>query len=336
MQRWIFGRQGKRASRMCQDRNPCFATFPFAMTSQLLSATLSSRANGRAMASMIGAMACFVLNDALVKHVSQSMASVQLIFLRGLMASALVLLVAHRLGALRQASALLHPRVALRAAVDACATLLYLLSLFRLPIGNATAINLAAPLFMTVFAVLFMGERAGRARWSAVVLGFAGVLCIVQPSGDGFNAWSLLCLLGTLFHATRDLLTRRIDPVIPSIIITLATALAVTLLAGCLTLFSGWPPFAPGDLALLGVAAAFLATGYFLLVQCMRAGEVSLTAPFRYSAVLFAMLLGYALWGEVPSGWAWLGIALLVGSGLYMLHSERGRLRAAALDAQPE
>ena len=191
------------------------------------------------MASMIGAMACFVLNDALVKHVSESMASAQLIFLRGLMASALVLLVAHRLGALRQASALLHPRVALRAAVDACATVLYLLALFRLPIGNATAINLAAPLFMTVFAVLFMGERAGRARWSAVVLGFAGVLCIVQPSGDGFNAWSLLCLLGTLFHATRDLLTRGMDPVIPSIIVTLATALAVTVLAGCLTLFSG-------------------------------------------------------------------------------------------------
>ena len=86
----------------------------------------------------------------------------------------------------------------------------------------------------------------------------------------------------------------------------------------------------------MGVAAAFLATGYFVLVQCMRAGEVSLTAPFRYSAVLFAMLLGYALWGEVPSGWAWLGIALLVGSGLYMLLSERGRLRPATLDAQPE
>ena len=306
------------------------------MTSQPLSSGSSSRANGRAIATMIGAMGCFVVNDALVKHVSQSVPSAQLIFLRGLMASALVLLVAHRLGALRQARAVLHPRVALRGAVDACATVMYLLALFRLPIANATAINLAAPLFMTVFAVLFMGERAGMARWSAVVLGFAGVLCIGQPSGDGFNAWALLCLLGTLFHAARDLMTRRIDPAIPSIIITLATALAVTLLAACLTLASGWQAIAPGDLGLLGVAAAFLASGYLLLVQCMRAGEVSLTAPFRYTAVLFAMLLGYAIWNEVPSGWAWLGIALLVGSGLYMLHSERGRIRAAALDAQPE
>ncbi|WP_158100876.1 DMT family transporter [Variovorax sp. JS1663] len=282
-------------------------------------------------------MACFVSNDALVKHVSQSMPAAQLIFLRGLMASALVLLVAHRLGALRQLSAVLHPRVALRGAIDACATVLYLLSLFRLPIGNATAINLAAPLFMTVFAVLFLGERAGAARWAAVVLGFVGVICIVQPSGDDFNAWALLCLLGTLFHAMRDLMTRRIDPAIPSIIITLATALAVTLLAGCLSLLGEWQPMAGADLALLGVAAAFLASGYFLLVQCMRTGEVSLTAPFRYMAVIFAMLLGYAIWDEVPNGWAWLGIALLVGSGLYMLYSERGRSRAAAaLDAQPE
>ena len=299
-------------------------------------ASASARANGRAIATMIGAMGCFVLNDATVKHVSQSMPSAQLIFLRGLMASVLVLLVAHRLGALRQASAVLHPRVALRGAVDACATMMYLLSLFRLPIANATAINLAAPLFMTVFAVLFLGERAGMARWAAVVLGFAGVLCVVQPSGDDFNAWALLCLLGTLFHAARDLMTRRIDPAIPSIVITLATALAVTLLSGCLTLLSGWQAFASGDLALLGIAAAFLASGYFLLVQCMRAGEVSLTAPFRYTAVLFAMLLGYAMWNEAPGGWAWLGTALLVGSGLYMLHSERGRTRAAALDAQPE
>lgn len=301
-----------------------------------LPSTPSSRENGRAVATMIGGMACFVTNDALVKHVSQSMPAAQLIFLRGAMATVLVLLVAYRLGALRQAVALLQPRVALRGAVDACATMMYLLALFHLPLANATAINLAAPLFMTVFAVIFLGERAGVARWCAVALGFVGVLFVVQPSREGFNAWSLLCLAGTLFHATRDLMTRRIDSSVPSIIITLATALAVTLLSGALTLRSGWQPFGLRELTLLGVAAVFLASGYFLLVQCMRAGEVSLTAPFRYTAVLFAMLLGYAIWGEVPSGWAWIGTALLVGSGLHMLHSESSSRRAATLDAQPE
>ena len=306
------------------------------MISPPLSTPHTSRANAQAIATMVGAMTCFVINDALVKHVSQSLPSAQLIFLRGLMASLLVLLGAQRLGVLNRARDVFNPRVALRGAIDACATMLYLLSLFQLPIANATAINLAAPLFMTVFAVLFMGERAGPARWGAVLLGFVGVLCIVQPRGDGFNAWALLCLLGTLFHAARDLLTRRIDPAIPSIIITLATALAVTVLSGGLSLAYGWQAFGLRELALLGVAAAFLASGYLLLVQCMRSGEVSLTAPFRYSSVLVAALLGFLVWNEVPSAWAWAGIALLVGSGLYMLHSERGRVRAAALDAQPE
>lgn len=281
-------------------------------------------------------MACFVTNDALAKHVSQFLPSAQLIFLRGLMATALVLLVAHRMNAIVHLGAMLRPRVALRGAVDACATMVYLLSLFRLPLANATAINLAAPLFMTLFAVFFMGERAGAARWWALVLGFAGVLCVVQPSRDGFNAWALMCLLGTVLHATRDLLTRRIDPAVPSIIITLATALAVTGLSGGIALLSDWHPFTLMDLALLAIAAAFLASGYLLLVQCMRTGEISLTAPFRYTAVLFAMFLGFIVWNEVPSASGWLGIVLLVASGLYMLHSERGRTRATALEAQPE
>ncbi len=281
-------------------------------------------------------MACFVVNDAMVKHISTSMPSAQLIFMRGVMATALVLLAARQSGALGKIRAVLQPRVALRGAIDACATMIYLMSLFRLPIANATAINLAAPLFMTVFAVLCMGERAGATRWAVLGVGFAGVLCIVQPGSDGFNVWSLVCLLGTLFHAARDLLTRRIDPAIPSVIVTLATAVAVTLLSGAFTLASGWQAFALGDLTLLGVAAVFLSCGYFLLVQCMRTGEVSFTAPFRYSAVLFATLLGFIVWGETPSVWGWLGIVLLIGSGLYMLHAEQARHPIASRNANPD
>ncbi len=282
-------------------------------------------------------MAGFVVNDAIVKHVSEGMPSAQLIFLRGVLASLLVLGMACALGVRRQLRHVLQPRVASRAAVDACATVMYLLSLFHLPLGNATAINLAAPLFMVVFAVWFLKERPGTARWLAVAVGFAGVLCVVQPRSDGFNAWALLCLAGTLFHATRDLLTRRIDPAIPSIVVTLSTAVAVTLLSGAMSLAQGWQPFAPVQLAWLAAASVFLVAGYFLIIQCMRQGEVSLTAPFRYSALLFAVVLGYGVWGDVPNAWAWCGIALLVGSGLYVVHDQRGRTARAqrlALEAQ--
>ncbi len=274
---------------------------------------------------MMGAMGCFVTNDALVKFASQSMPSAQLIFIRGFMSVLLVLAVAHALGATPRLREAARGWVAVRALVDAIATMLYLGSLFHLPIGNATAINLAAPLFMTLFAALFMGERVRGARWLAVGLGFLGVLLVIQPRAEGFNTWALVCLLGTLFHAARDLMTRRIHAGIPSILITLATAVAVTVVSGVGSLLQGWRPFGLFEFGLLALASVFLTGGYYFIINSMRHGEMTLVAPFRYSGLLFALVLGYGIWGEVPNALAWFGIALLIGSGLYVLVSEKRR-----------
>ncbi|MFT3819029.1 MAG: DMT family transporter [Rubrivivax sp.] len=279
----------------------------------------------RAIALMVGACACFATNDALVKFVSQSLPTAQVIVLRSLIAAALILLVALRTGATREWRAALGPRVLARSAADACGTSMYLLSLFHLPLANATAINLAAPVFMTLLAVLLLGERASAARWAAVGIGFAGVLAVVQPAGDSFNAWALLCVAGTLLHAVRDLVTRRIDRAVPSLMIALSSAVALGLAGGAMLPWQGWQPVAGWHLALLAAAAALLTSAYLMLIGSLRRAEISLTAPFRYSALLFAALLGYGVWGQVPDAWAWAGIALLVGSGLSMVHGERGR-----------
>lgn len=284
-------------------------------------------ANRRGIVCMVGAMGCFVTNDALVKFASQGMPGAQLIFIRGLMSVLLVLAVAHALGATARMREATRGWVAGRALVDAAATMLYLGSLFHLPIANATAINLAAPLFMTVFAALFMAERVRGARWLAVGVGFLGVLLVIQPRAEGFNAWALVCLLGTLFHAARDLMTRRIHAGIPSILITLATAVAVTVVSGVGSLLQGWQPFGLFELGLLGLASVFLTGGYYFIISSMRHGEMTLVAPFRYSGLLFALVLGYAVWGEAPNTVAWSGIALLIASGLYVLHSEKRRSR---------
>jgi drug/metabolite transporter (DMT)-like permease len=284
-------------------------------------------ANRRGIFCMVGAMASFVSNDALVKFASQSMPSAQLIFVRGLMAVLLVLAVAHAMGVTARIAEVTRGWAAGRALVDAVATMLYLGSLFHLPIANATAINLAAPLFMAVFAAMFMDERVRGARWLAIGAGFAGVLLVIQPRAGGFNSWALVCLLGTLFHAARDLMTRRIAAGIPSILITLATAVAVTVLAGGLSLLQGWQPFGLFELALLALASVFLAMGYYLIINSMRHGEMTLVAPFRYSGLLFALVLGHAVWGDAPNPLAWSGIALLIASGLYVLHSEKRRGR---------
>ena len=300
--------------------------------------TTTSSANRRGIIAMCTAMACFVTNDALVKYTSESMASAQLIFIRGLFATSLLLAVATAQGAIswpgqRAGTAtqglrhMLHRRVLLRAGLDAFATVAYLTALFNMQIGNATAINMAAPLFITLIAVLALGEKVSPARWVAVVCGFAGVLLIVQPAGDAFNAWALLCLLGTMAHAGRDLITRTIDKSVPSILITLATAVAVTVLAAAWTALQGWHPPSAHQLALLAAASVFLSGGYYLIIVGMREGEMSVIAPFRYTGLLYALLVGWVVWRNVPNALAWVGIVLLMGAGLYILRSERNRAR---------
>jgi drug/metabolite transporter (DMT)-like permease len=283
------------------------------------------------------AMASFVTNDALVKSVSASLPAAQLIFIRGVFATLLLLAVAQAMGVLtvQKVRGALQKNVLVRAGLDSLATLTYLTSLFHLPIGNATAINMATPLFITVFAVVAYGERVQLARWLAVITGFIGVLLVVQPSSAGFNTYALLCLVGTLFHSGRDLMTRHIDRNISSLLITLSTAVAVTVLSGLLSVPQGWKPVAPFQLGQLAAASAFLSAGYYLIIVGMRNGEMSVIAPFRYAGLLFALTIGWAVWGDVPNTLAWAGIALLVGAGLYVLHSERGRARAA-LEAAPD
>jgi drug/metabolite transporter (DMT)-like permease len=276
-------------------------------------------------------MASFIANDALVKFVSQSLPAAQLIFLRGLMATLLLLVVAQALGLLRRPvgaahgplQQLLQRRVLLRSGVDAVAGMAYLAALFHMPLGNATAINMATPLFLTLYVALFRGEQVGPGRWLLIGGGFAGVLLIVQPAAAGFNAWSLLCLAATMLHAVRDLLTRGIPRGIPSVMVTLSTALAVTLLAGLLSLVEGWQPFGARHLGLLAVASIFLCGGYYLVILCMREGDVSVIAPFRYTSLLFALVIGWLVWGDVPNVLAWCGIGVLLVSGLAMLRSAR-------------
>jgi drug/metabolite transporter (DMT)-like permease len=280
-------------------------------------------ANRRGILAMSVGIASFTINDALVKFVAQTLPAAQLIFIRGVMATLLLLAVAHALGATRQMGACLRPRVVLRGLIDAVATILYLASLFHLPMANAVAINQSTPLMMTLFAVLFLGEKPGLARYMAIAIGFVGVLLVAQPSTGGFNGWALACLAGAVFQAARDLVTRTVDASIPSVLITLTTALTMTLVTGAGSVVQGWQPFSLRELSLLALASAFLAGGYFFIVLSMRTGEMSATAPFRYIALPVSVLLGFLLFGDIPNVLAWSGIALLAGSGLYVMHSER-------------
>jgi drug/metabolite transporter (DMT)-like permease len=285
----------------------------------------------RGILAMCASMALFSINDTLVKLASARLPLDQIIFLRGVLAAGAILawVVVFQPG---MVAFLRHPgmgRVALRASLDVGATFLYLWALFNMPLPNAYAIYLSTPLMVTALAVVFFGDKVAWRRWSAIAAGAFGVLLVIQPLGDAFNWFSVAALAGTLFGAVRDVLTRAIPPEIPSLLVTAVTMVGILTLAGGSVAVTGWTPVVLPDLLLLAVAALFLTCGYLLLVVAMRVKETSLVAPFLYTAILWALLIGYFVWGDVPNLLAGGGIVILVASGLYLMHRERvARLNA--------
>lgn len=209
------------------------------------------------------------------------------------------------------------------------ATFLFLIALFRMPIATTTAILQAVPLVITASAALFLGERVGWRRWLATVAGLLGMLVIIRPGGDAFNVWSISAVLSVGFAVLRDLSTRRIGRHVPAILLVLLSAVTVMVAASGSVLVETWVLPTPRALVLILGSATFLIGGYYMMVDAMRYGEVAIVAPFRYCAILWAILAGLIVWGERPDGIALLGTGLVVAAGLYTLMRER-QLRIAA------
>ncbi len=286
--------------------------------------------NRQGIAAMCLAMAFFLTNDTLVKMASNQLGIFESLFLRGIVASLVLTAVAWRMGAFRVQPGWRHPTVLWRAGIDAVASMVYMAGLVHLPLANATAINLATPLFITVLAVMVLGERVDALRWLLTLMGFGGVLMVVQPQADAFNGYAWLCVGGTLLHALRDLITRRIPAGVPSALVTQTNAVAAMVMSGILTAGHSWQAVDGLSALYLVLAALCLCAAYSLVVRATRQSELSVVAPFRYTGLLYALIAGYAVWGEIPNAWAWGGIALLVGSGLVMLQRERMRQPEAA------
>jgi len=272
-------------------------------------------------------MVCFVINDTLVKFVSHSLPASQLIFLRGLMAVLGLLLLAKVLD--KQAfnrewqRHLTQRWVLARSLLDGLASLVYLSALFHMPLGNATAINMSTPLLIALFSGLLMGVHISLRNWMIIGLGFVGVILVVQPQAEGFNAWAWVALAGTCLHALRDLSVRFIPPTVPSMVITVGTALSATVLAGIWSLAHEWVDLSAFTWLMVASASVFLSSGYFFLIKATRVADMSVIAPFRYMGLLTAVIVGFVIWGDVPNLLAWCGMWILVSAGLLMLKLNR-------------
>lgn len=271
---------------------------------------------------MVCAMGSFVANDTIVKLVGQSMPVGEIIMVRGLFSILLIGIICAWQGLLPQLPKLGHSNVLLRSGFDVVATIAFVTALMHMQIANLTAVMQAVPLAVALLAMLFLGERVGWRRMSAISLGFIGVLMIVKPSVSSFNLHEMLALLIVLCVAGRDIFTKRIPARIPTFLVALGNACFVTAGGAALALVQGvqWPE--PWQWGLLMLAACFLSSGYLFMVATLRLGELSGTAPFRYSIMVFAILSGVFVFGQFPDGIAMLGMALVVTAGLYAAHRE--------------
>jgi drug/metabolite transporter (DMT)-like permease len=295
---------------------------------------LTASDNFRGAVFMSVAMAGFVLNDTMMKLVFADLELFQSIFLRGLLLALLLALLAlPRRQLMHRASRSDARALGLRVVGEIGSATCFLTALYHMPIANATAIIQVIPLAITLAAAMFFGERVGWRRYSAIAVGFAGVMIIVRPGAEGFDAYALWAVAAVGFMVLRDLSTRRLSPAIPSLYVAFVTALLTAAFAGALSLAQGWQPLDLRNLGLLCTSAGFLVFGYLFSIKAMRVGEVAFVSPFRYTILIWAIVLGIAVFGEIPDDWTLLGAGIVVATGIYTFYRERKLMRGIALRA---
>lgn len=273
---------------------------------------------------MLGSMAFFTINDTLVKLVGETVPLWQIVTVRGVMASVLLLCLARAMGALRFDLSRRDWGLALaRCATEMAVTYFFLSALLQMPLANITAVLQMLPLTVTLCAALFLGETVGWRRSLAIALGFVGMLLIVRPGGADFGPATIYALLAVALLTLRDLVTRQMSPAVPSLTVTFLSAFSVMLFGLGLGLGESWQPVGGREWLLLSATAVLILLAYLCAVMTIRVGEVSAVAPLRYTGLVWALLLGWLVFGEFPSGLTLLGAGIVVAAGLFTLLRER-------------
>jgi len=284
--------------------------------------------NLRGILLMCASMAAFTINDTFMKSVTTTLPLYQTITLRGLIAvTGLGLLVivtrAYRFRLNRRDGGL----ILLRSLADVAATILFLEALLRMPLANLSAILQALPLFITLGAAVVYGDRIGWRRMTAILVGLIGVLIIIRPGTEGFDRWALLGIASVACVVVRDLSVRPIQGELPSALVALGAAVAVTGMGLIGASCQGLQPVSGVEAAKVLGAGLFLIVGYLTSVMAMRHGDIGLVAPFRYTSLLWAIALGFLVFGNLPDAWTLLGAAIVVGAGIFTLLRERSLRR---------
>ena len=266
----------------------------------------------------------YASTDAFIKFIGLILPLSEILFLRGVVAVFLLFLLTYiRNEFFIKIKNDQYKYLFLRVFGDIGCTILFLTALINMKIANATAILQCLPLALTFCAALFLRERVGWRRWSAIIIGFFGVLIIIKPNSEDFNYYSLLAIGAVFFIVLRDLSTKKLDQSIPSTFISLVTAASVTLTGLLFAPFQVWVIPSIEIFGALSATAVFLILGILFNVMCMRIGEVSFVVPFRYSIILFSIIYGIIFYNEIPDLPMIFGTFIIIVTGLYTFYREK-------------
>ncbi|MFQ6552056.1 DMT family transporter [Aestuariibius insulae] len=282
---------------------------------------------------MVAAMACFALEDMFIKLMAGSMPVGQILILLGVFGSLIFAILTRLTGGRVFSSALRHPAVQLRCLGELIGTMGFVTAIALTPISSASAILQATPLAVTLGAAIFLGADVGWRRWTAIAVGFAGVLLIIRPGAGDFEPLSLFAVQGVIGLAIRDLATRQVPKDISSMQLSTYAFATVVPAGAIMMLVVNDTAVVPsqGDWLFVAGAVAIGVMGYYWIVGAMRVGDIAVVTPFRYTRLVFALIVGILVFGEQPDALTYIGSAIIVGSGLYtLLREARAARRPAA------
>jgi len=274
-------------------------------------------------------MAAFATEDMFVKLLTHVLPNGQIIFLLGLGGAVIFGLIALRRGEALFAPLLQNRALQIRTIAESFAAFFFITSLSKVPMSTVAAVFQATPLAITLGAALFLGEQVGWRRWSAILVGFVGVLMIIRPGMEGFDPASVMVLGAVAAISARDLISRKLPIDMSSYVVSFHGFGALALVGPLLLLVQLAPPVAMTlpQSGQMGAALLFGVLGYYAIVTATRTGDASAITPFRYTRLIFSMILGMLIFSERPDTMTYVGSALIVGSGLYTFLRERALLR---------
>ena len=280
-------------------------------------------ANLQSIILMIAAMGCFTLADLLIKIASRTLPVGQIMIMLGIGSS----LVFWGLMRLKRDpiyfTPLRQPAVMLRNVGDIAGALGMCLALAYVPISTIGAVLQTVPLMITAAAALFLGERVGIRRLSAILVGFAGTLFILQPGSADFDLMVVLALVAAIGMTARDIGTKLISRELSTLLLSLYASMLFCVSGGILLLVTGGASLPDGGMILLFVVMTALGSlGYILVTTAVRLGDMSVVSPFRYSRLLFSLAVGILILGETVNAMMLVGCALTIGAGLYIWRRE--------------